>query len=221
MTELDPIKKFEEFGRKLRELRKARNLTQKKLAEMLTNEIRNLGDKESSVEEGRISRWETSTPYKGRHWFPNSEQVLGLIRIFVGELTLKDALNWVRLLNYEFSHEVWESIFDEERQKPFVTYVKREKFEEEIKTALTSSEKPEVLVLCGIGGNGKTALVQWVEKNLQSYFKDGIIFVDNRKNLPITRLLDNIAELVGYEFNSQLPSQRKRELSNYLLGKEY
>lgn len=157
---------LELFGKKLRQFRKERGLTQAKLAEQIpiTPEL--------------VSRWERAYVYQGRQWKPDRSALVRLVEIFADQISPNVAQDWLALAGYKLSKMELQDIFSGElaqssmqpsprdakanfkqlivlpRQRLFGVESKRQS----LLPVLTQADAPWSIALDGIGGIGKTSL---------------------------------------------------------------
>jgi DNA replication protein DnaC len=95
-------------------------------------------------------------------------------------------------------------------------YREGEDFVNSLVTELKSPET-EILVLWGAGGVGKTTLAAQAARNLQTDKKVIWINADNRADVSVGGLLDDIAGGLDYPEFRQYPAAKKREQVLYIL----
>ncbi|MBN1220252.1 MAG: hypothetical protein JXM69_15090 [Anaerolineae bacterium] len=160
---------LEQFGQRLRNLRKCQGFTQTELARLVP------------VSPELISIWERAYQHRGRQWKPDRPSTLRLIDIFADQLNPNEAQEWVSLLGYKLGQTELQQIFSDQPALASLvsgvlaasqTNLKRlhltptqqlfgvQNAQTELQHVLETTESPWIVTIHGIGGIGKTSLAR-------------------------------------------------------------
>jgi hypothetical protein len=214
------------FGEKLKKLRTAVGLSQRVLVEQLDaiaharGEVGPLG-----ISYQLIGKWEQAYVHKGRQWKPSRQYVLYLIEAFADQLTIVEAQQWALQAGYTFGKTDLQAFFPPDLDWPPTqapqlpdVYVNRQYLEATILDKL-KNERVQALVLYGYGGTGKTTLATRIAELLVFDFPDGVIWIPVQPEDTVSRILDVIAESLGFISNEDSVANRARRLHSRLRKK--
>ncbi|MFN8458780.1 MAG: NB-ARC domain-containing protein [Anaerolineae bacterium] len=197
------------FGYKLQELRQKAGLTQKQLA----------GQVFVSVD--LLSKWERARKHQGRHWQPDLQSVLRLVKLFAHYLTPGEAQTWAIWAGHNLSTSQLAEIFGAVPHQvpplpPF--YIHRTELEQALLEKF-SLEQTHTLVLLGIGGAGKSTLAAWLAQSMAIDFPDGIIWIEQQGCLDFGRAQVWIARSFGTVLDEGSLAEQAAQLRSLLHGK--
>jgi transcriptional regulator with XRE-family HTH domain len=217
---------LEQFGQKLRELRKNEGLTQKELA------------KQVPVSSELISIWERAYQHRGRNWKPDRPSVVRLVEIFADQLQPEEAQHWLTLVGYKLGQTELQKIFPDDLAPlatpvtpvpDFQTNLKRlelppeqqlfgvDQKQAQLRDLIEQAKAPWIVVVDGIGGIGKTSLanslvheimpqdrfydIAWVSAKQEEFQPSTGLRPLERPALDVDTLIDTLLE----QLHSTLP----------------
>ncbi len=198
------------FGQKLRQLRQRAGLTQKELAGQLFISL------------DLLSKWEKAREYRGRHWQPDQESVVRLVRVFARYLNPIEAQTWVNWAGRELSLAQLAQICGAiPHQIPplLPLYIHRCRLEQALLEAVRLASH-HTLVLQGMGGAGKSTLAAWLAHTLAQNFPDGIVWVDQQGRPDLSQAQAWIAHSFGAALKPASLAEQAGALRSLLHGKQ-
>lgn len=227
------------FGQKLRQLRKASDLSQEDLAKLIP------------VATTLLSNWERGYQHDGRFWRPDRTAALFLVKFFAGYLTANEAQRWLALADHSLTREELTQTFpdyippaDPGRLRPNLLAMLPEQrlfgvsqTQAQVREVLERPDTPWLVALDGIGGIGKTSLagalvrelgttgrffeVAWVSAKQEEFSPGGGLGPARRPAaLDPSALTNSLLEQVGDLFLLTRPLEERQAALAALLKKQ-
>jgi len=249
---------FEAFGARLREMRTSAGFYQDELVARL-NEIH--AKKQTNtplrLDGNRISKWERAYQDKeGRVWKPRRQQLLYLMELFVDQLTRASAREWAAMAGYQITDQELDRVFASpidlssiystpapDRQlslQRLETVASQHLFgvdreQHQLRQTLDRADAPWLIGVDGIGGIGKTSLVNvvvreimatdrfydvaWISAKQEEYQPGMGLQATDRPALDVNTLTDKLLEQLAPDVPLVLSAEEKQFILADLLKK--
>lgn len=246
------------FGTKLRQMRKNAGLYQDELVARLNElHLKKQTNTPLRLDGNRISKWERAYQDKGgRVWKPRRQQLLLLIELFIDQLTRDSAREWAELAGYQLTDQELDRVFARSidlstiystpapnRQLSLQRLeiaagqhlfgVDRE--QHQLRQVLERTDAPWIIGVDGIGGIGKTSLVNVVVREIlttdrfydvawisakQEEFQPGLgLQAVDRPILDVNTFTDKLLEQLAPDVPLVLSTEEKQLILTDLLKK--